>query len=160
LRWGSQYFVQHPTVALTQIVADLNIDMIGRTRTSQTDSTKWTVVKPGEIHVIGSRRLSRELGEIGESVNQSYLRLAFNYRFDAPDDPSQLFLRSDQFSYAEKGIPVIFYYGGEHEDYHQPSDTADKIDYQNLEKVARTVYATAWELANRPRRPRLDNARP
>ena len=160
LRWGSQYFVQHPTVPLTQIVADLNVDMIGRTRTSATDSAKWTVVKPGEVYVIGSRRLSRELGDIGEAVNRSYLRLAFSYRFDAPDDPSQLFFRSDQYSYAEQGIPVIFYYGGEHEDYHQPSDTADKIDYQNLEKVARTVYATAWELANRPGRPRLNTQRP
>jgi hypothetical protein len=160
MRWGSRYFVQQPTVPLTQIVADLNLDMIGRTRTSQTDSSKWTVVHPGEIYVIGSRRLSRELGDINDAVNQSFLRLAFNYRFDAPDDPSHLFLRSDQYSYAEKGIPVIFYYGGDHEDYHQPSDTADKIDYQNMERVARTVYATAWELANRPRRPRMDNPRP
>jgi hypothetical protein len=160
MRWGSAYFVQHPTVPLAQIVADLNIDMIGRTRTTQTDTAKWTVVKPGEIYVIGSRRLSRELGDISDAVNQSYLRLALNYRFDAPDDSSQLFLRSDQYSYAEKGIPVIFYYGGDHEDYHQPSDTFDKIDYQNMQNVARTVYATAWELANRPQRPHLDQPRP
>jgi hypothetical protein len=159
-RWGSSYFVQHPTVPLAQIVAALNIDMIGRTRTAGTDSTKWTVVRPGELYVIGSRRMSRELGEINEAVNRSYLRLALNYRFDALDDPSQLFSRSDQYSYAEKGIPVIFYYGGEHEDYHRPSDTADKIDYQHLQAVARTVYATAWELANRAKRPRVDKSPP
>jgi Zn-dependent M28 family amino/carboxypeptidase len=113
-------------------------------------------VKPGEIYIIGSKKMSTELGEISEAVNQSYLRLTFNYRFDDPKDSSQLFFRSDHFTYAEKGIPIIFYYGGEHEDYHQPSDSADKIDYQNMEKVARTVHATAWELANRARRPRVD----
>jgi Zn-dependent M28 family amino/carboxypeptidase len=67
-----------------------------------------------------------------------------------------LFFRSDQISYARKGIPVIFYYNGEHEDYHQPSDSSEKIDYPNMEKVARTIYATAWELANRAQRPRVD----
>ena len=156
-RWGSKYFVAHPTIPLNQIVANLNLDMIGRTKTSG-DATlaNQTLVKPGEIYIIGSKKMSTELGEISEAVNQSYLRLTFNYRFDDPKDSSQLFFRSDHFTYAEKGIPIIFYYGGEHEDYHQPSDSADKIDYQNMEKVARTVHATAWELANRARRPRVD----
>ena len=158
--WGSKYFVQHPTVPLSQIVAALNLDMVGRTRTSHTDTTRWKVVPPGAIYVVGAKRMSRELGEINDMVNARYLRLAFDTRFDAPDEPTRLFMRSDHLSYAERGVPVIFYYGGEHEDFHQPSDSADRIDYQNLEKVARTVFATTWELANRSRRPLRDVPRP
>jgi hypothetical protein len=155
--WGSRYFTEHPTVPLNQIIANLNIDMIGRTRKeADANPANKMLVKPGEIYVIGSKKMSTELGEISEAVNQSYLRLRFNYQFDDPQDTSQLFSRSDHISYARKGIPIIFYYAGEHEDYHQPSDSVDKIDYQNMEKVARTVYATAWELANRAQRPRVD----
>ena len=153
---GSRYFVAHPTVPLSQIVADLNIDMIGRTRTATTDTTKWTVVRPGEVYVMGATRSSKDLGDIADAVNRSYLRLSFNYRFDTPNDPQHLFERSDQYSYAEKGIPALFYYTGDHEDYHQPSDSIEKIDFQNMEKIARTVFATAFELANRSQRPRVN----
>ena len=155
--WGSRYFTEHPTITLNQIIADLNMDMIGRTRKeADANPANKMLVKPGEIYVIGSKKMSTELGEISEAVNRSYLHLTFNYQFDDPKDTSQLFSRSDHISYARKGIPIIFYYNGEHEDYHQPSDSVEKIDYQNMEKVARTVYATAWELANRAQRPRVD----
>src|SRR5215831_14143194 len=155
--WGSRYFTEHPTIPLNQIIADLNMDMIGRTRKeADANPANKMLVKPGEIYVIGSKKMSTELGEISEAVNQSYLHLTFNYQFDDPKDTSQLFSRSDHISYARKGIPIIFYYNGEHEDYHQPSDSVEKIDYQNMEKVARTVYATAWELANRAQRPLVD----
>jgi len=159
LLWGSRYFAGHPTIPLNQIIVDLNIDMIGRTRKEgDTNAANNTLTKPGELYVIGSKKMSTELGQISEEVNQSYLRLGFNYRFDDPKDPGQLFFRSDHITYARKGIPVIFYYNGEHEDYHQPSDSVEKIDYQNMEKVARTICATAWELANRPQRPRVDKS--
>jgi len=157
LLWGSRYFTEHPTIPLNQIIVDLNIDMIGRTRKEgDTNEADKTLTKPGELYVIGSRKMSTELGQISEDVNQSYLRVGFNYQFDDPKDQSRLFFRSDHISYARKGIPVIFYYNGEHEDYHQPSDSIEKIDYPNMEKVARTIYATAWELANRAQRPRVD----
>ena len=159
LLWGSRYFTEHPTIPLNQIIVDLNIDMIGRTRKEgDTNEANKTLTKPGELYVIGSRKMSAELGRISEEVNQSYLHLGFNYQFDDPNDPGRLFFRSDHISYARKGIPVIFYYNGEHEDYHQPSDSVEKIDYANMEKVVRTIYATAWELANRPERPRVDKA--
>jgi hypothetical protein len=157
LLWGSRYFTEHPTIPLNQIIVDLNIDMIGRTRKEgDTNEADKTLTKPGELYLIGSKKMSTELGQISEEVNQSYLRVGFNYQFDDPKDQSRLFFRSDQISYARKGIPVIFYYNGEHEDYHQPSDSSEKIDYPNMEKVARTIYATAWELANRAQRPRVD----
>jgi hypothetical protein len=154
--WGSRYFTEYPTVPLNQIVADLNIDMIGRTKTENDKPANQPLPKPGEIFLIGPKMMSTELMEISETVNKSYLNLRFDYRYDDIKHPDNFFFRSDHYNYARKGIPIIFYMDGEHEDYHRPSDTADKIDYQNMEKVTRTIYATGWELANRASRPRVD----
>ena len=154
--WGSRYFTDYPTVPLNQIVADLNIDMIGRTKTENDKPANQPLPKPGEIFLIGPKMMSTELMEISEAVNKSYFNLRFDYKYDDIKHPDNFFFRSDHYNYARKGIPIIFYMDGEHEDYHRPSDTADKIDYQNMEKVARTIYATAWELANRANRPRVD----
>ena len=98
---------------------------------------------------------STELGMINESVNKGYLDLSYNYRYDDPKDPNRFFFRSDHFNYARKGIPIIFFFDGEHEDYHRPGDSADKIDYQKMEKVARTVYMLLWNL-QAPSRPKVD----
>jgi Zn-dependent M28 family amino/carboxypeptidase len=158
--WGSHYFTESPTVAIGQIITELNIDMIGRTRKEDDKPANQPLPKPGEIYLIGSKMMSTELGELSESVNKSYLNLAFNYKYDDPKDPEQFFYRSDHYNYAKKGIPIIFYMDGVHEDYHRPSDSVEKIDYQNMEKVTRTIYATAWELANRAARPRVDKPLP
>ena len=103
---------------------------------------------------------STELGELSERVNRNYLNLSFNYRYDDPRDPTRFFFRSDHYNYARRGVPVIFYFDGVHEDYHRPSDTPDKIDYRKLERVARTVFVTASEIANLPARPRVDKQLP
>jgi Zn-dependent M28 family amino/carboxypeptidase len=154
--WGSQYFTDNPTVPIGQIITELNIDMIGRTKKENDVPANQPLPKPGEIYLIGSKMMSTELGEVSEAVNKSYLNLSFNYKYDDPKDPERFFYRSDHYNYARKGIPIIFYMDGVHEDYHRPSDSIEKIDYQNMEKVARTIYATAWELANRAARPRVD----
>jgi Zn-dependent M28 family amino/carboxypeptidase len=154
--WGSRYFTEYATVPINRIIAQLNIDMIGRTKTENDKPGNQPLPKPGEVYLIGSKMMSTELGEISEAVNKSYLNLAFNYRYDDPKDPNRFFYRSDHYNYARKGIPIIFYMDGEHEDYHRVTDSAEKIDYQNMEKIARTIYATAWELANRATRPRVD----
>ncbi len=155
--WGSEYFTRYPTVPIKQIVAQLNIDMIGRSRQpGDTNASNRWLTGPHEIYVIGSKMMSTELGEMSEAVNRSYLNLKYNYRHDEPDDPEQLFYRSDHYNYALQGIPVIFYFDGIHEDYHQPSDTPDKIDYQKIEKVARTIFVLASEIANTQRRPSVD----
>jgi Zn-dependent M28 family amino/carboxypeptidase len=104
--------------------------------------------------------MSTELGALSESVNNSFLKLAFNYKYDDPKDPNRFFFRSDHFNYARKGIPIIFYFDGVHEDYHKVTDHSDKIDYQKMEKVARTVLATGWALANAPARPKVDKQLP
>jgi hypothetical protein len=159
--WGSQYFTEYPTVPLKQIITQLNIDMIGRSRPSgDANPANDKLVKPNEVFLIGSKMMSTELGQLSEAVNKSYLNLSFNYKFDDPNDPEQYFYRSDHFNYARKGIPIIFYMDGDHEDYHRPSDSVEKIDFQQMEKVTRTIFATAWELASVSQRPRVDKLLP
>jgi len=159
--WGSRYFTEYPTVPLTSIVAQLNIDMIGRTKAEgDTNTRNKDLTGPNAIYVIGSTMMSTELGEIVNSVNKSYLNLTFDTRYDDPKDPNRFFYRSDHFNYARKGIPIIFFFDGVHEDYHRATDTADKIDYQKMEKVTRTIYMTAWEIANRATRLKVDKPLP
>ncbi|HEY0099744.1 MAG TPA: M28 family peptidase [Pyrinomonadaceae bacterium] len=159
--WGSQYFTKYPTVPLQQIIAQLNIDMIGRSKKEgDTKPENRDLSGANEIYVIGSKMMSTELGELSERVNRAYLNLTFNYKYDDPADPNRFFFRSDHFNYAQRGIPIIFYFDGVHEDYHRPSDTPDKIDYQKMEKITRTVFLTALELANALTRPRVDKKLP
>jgi Zn-dependent M28 family amino/carboxypeptidase len=159
--WGSQYFTDNPPVPINQIIAQLNIDMIGRSKKEgDTKSVNANLTGPNEIYVIGSKMMSTELGELSEGVNNSFLKLAFNYKYDAPNDPERFFYRSDHYNYAKKGVPIIFYFSGVHEDYHRPSDHADKIDYEKMEKVTRTIFATMWKLANAPSRPKVDKQLP
>jgi hypothetical protein len=159
--WGSKYITAHPVIPLNQIIAQLNIDMIGRSQQeSNSHADNEELSGPNEIYVIGSTMMSTELGVLSEKVNKSYLNLDFNYKYDDLKDPNQFFYRSDHFNYAQKGVPIIFYFDGLHQDYHQPSDSVEKIDFQKMEKVTRTIYATAWELANLAKRPAVDKALP
>ncbi len=159
--WGSRYFTRFPTVPLNGIITQLNIDMIGRSkRPGDTRPRNRSLSGPNEVYVIGSKMMSTELGALSERVNRSYLNLGFNYAYDDPNDPNRFFFRSDHYSYAQKGIPIIFYFDGVHEDYHRVTDSAEKIDYQKMEKVTRTIFLTAWELANASTRPRIDKPLP
>jgi hypothetical protein len=159
--WGSRYFTQYPTVPLNQIVAQINIDMIGRSKKEgDTNSRNSELTGPNAVYLIGSTMMSTELGEIVNSVNKSFLNITFNTRYDDPKDPNRFFFRSDHYMYARKGIPIIFFFDGDHEDYHRAGDTADKIDYQKMEKITRTVYMTLWEIANRPTRLKVDKPLP
>jgi len=159
--WGSRYFTEFPTIPLDRIVTQLNIDMIGRSKIAgDSDSRDKDLSGPNDIYVIGSKMMSTELGELSESVNKSFLNLNYDYRYDDPSDPNRFFFRSDHYNYARKGVPIIFYFDGVHQDYHQPGDSADKIDYAKMEKVARTIYMTLWEIANRPERPKVDKQLP
>ena len=159
--WGSKYFTDHPTVPLKQVVAQLNIDMIGRSKKEgDTNPLNRELSGPNEIYVIGSKMMSTQLGDLSERVNQAFLNVSFNYKYDDPHDPNRFFFRSDHFNYAHKGIPIIFYFDGVHEDYHRPTDSPDKIDYNKMQAVARTVFLTAEELANAPTRPVVDKQLP
>lgn len=158
--WGSEYVTDHPPVPLNKIIAQLNIDMIGRSKKEgDTNPRNANLTGPDEIYVIGSKMMSTDLGNLSESVNKSFLNLKLNYKYDDPNDPERFFFRSDHYNYARKGIPIIFYFDGVHEDYHQPSDHPDKIDYQKMEKVTRTVMATLWKLSS-VKRPVVDKKLP
>lgn len=155
--WGSRHFVEHPTVPLDQIVAYVNLDMVGRSKdAADSNPQNAGLTGPDEVYVLGPKLTSTELGELSERVNRSYLNLRLNYRYDDPNAPEGLFRRSDDYPYAQKGIPIIYYFTGFHADYHAPSDTPEKIDYRKIGKVARTAFLTLWELAHSLSRPRYD----
>lgn len=159
--WGSQYFATFPTVPIDKIVAQLNIDMIGRSRAADdTNPRNANLSGPNEVYVIGSKMMSTELGNLSEAVNRAYLQLSYNYRYDDPKDPERFFYRSDHIHYARRGVPIIFYFTGIHADYHQPSDEISKIDFAKFEKITRTIYATFWEIAEMKARPKVDKPLP
>lgn len=159
--WGSEYFNKFPTVDLTKVVAQLNIDMIGRSKKAGDSNPKnKELTGENEIYVIGSEMMSTTLGAITKGANSGFLNLTYNYKYDDPKDPNRFFFRSDHFHYAVKGIPIAFWFDGVHEDYHQPGDHADKIDYEKMEKVTRTIFLTMWELTDLKERPKVDKQLP
>jgi hypothetical protein len=146
---GSEFYVNNPAYPLNMTVADVNVDMVGR----QDDKYKDN---PDYIYVIGSDRLSKDLHKINEAVNAKYCQLTLDYTYNAEEDPNKYYYRSDHYNFAEKGVPAIFYFNGVHADYHQPTDTADKINYDKMAKVGKLIFHTIWELANRPERIKVD----
>lgn len=159
--WGSRYFTDYPTIPLTQIVTQINIDMIGRSKKDgDTNPRNKDLSGPDSIYIIGSTMMSTELGDVSQQVNKSYLNLQYDVRYDDPKDTNRFFFRSDHFNYARKGIPIIFFFDGVHEDYHRAGDEPQKIDYEKMEKVTRTIYMTLWSVANLPSRPKVDKPLP
>ena len=159
--WGSRYFTDYPTIPLEKVVTQLNIDMIGRSKKDgDTNPRNKDLTGPNAIYVIGSTMMSTELGNLAQQVNKSFLNLTYDTKYDDPADPNRFFFRSDHYNYARKGIPIIFFFDGVHEDYHRPGDEPQKIDYDKMEKVARTIYLTLWGVANLPARPRVDKPLP
>lgn len=158
--WGSRYFVSHPAVPLDRIIAQLNIDMIGRSRPAGDASAEnATLTGPDSVYVIGSRLMSSDLGVLIDRVNDRYLRIGYDYRYADPADPDRFFYRSDHYEYAKRGIPIVFYFTGVHEDYHGLDDEVDRIDFRKMRRITQTIHATAWELANVPVRPRVNTPR-
>lgn len=159
--WGAEYFNKLPTVDIKNVVTQLNIDMIGRSRKpTDTDQRNKDLSGENEVYLIGSEVMSSTLGAVTKAVNTNYLKLDYNYRYDAPNDPNRFFFRSDHFHYALNGIPIAFWFTGVHQDYHQPGDHPDKIDYAKMEKIVRTIFMTAWKLANMNDRPKVDKELP
>jgi Zn-dependent M28 family amino/carboxypeptidase len=142
---GSQYYTEFPLFPLDRTVADINIDMIGRLDERHAEN-------PNYVYVIGSDRLSTELHDISEMQNDENTKMELDYRYNAKDDPNHYYERSDHYNFAEKGIPAIFYFNGTHPDYHKPTDTADKINFDAQAKRTQLAFFTAWEIANRPTR--------
>lgn len=156
---GSYHFTVKPPVPLNKIVAHFNIDMIGRTRSGNATSTNEELAGPDEVFVVGPRSLSTDLSKLVDDVNRSYLNLQLNYRFDNVSNQF-FFPRSDHTPYLQQGIPILSWFTGLHEDYHKPSDSSDKIDYQKMEKITRTLLVTAWSLADIEKRPHINQPLP
>tara|TARA_B100000242_G_C43032714_1_gene481284 strand:- start:332 stop:1636 length:1305 start_codon:yes stop_codon:yes gene_type:complete len=143
---GSAYYSDNPIYPLSNTVANLNLDMIGRIDpTRKGDKREY-------IYIIGSDHDSQDLHEISEQTNLQTVNLDLDYRYNAKDDPQRFYYRSDHYNFAKKGIPIIFYFSGTHEDYHLPSDTPDKINYDLLELRSKLIFYTAWNIANRDQR--------
>lgn len=146
---GSEYYSEHPIFPLENTVVNLNIDMVGRRDPQHKDSAPY-------VYVIGSDKLSTDLHNVSENVNKTYSNLVFDYTYNDQNHPDQLYYRSDHWNFAKKNIPIIFYFDGIHEDYHEPSDEVSKIEFDLLTKRAQCVFYTAWEIANRDARLKID----
>lgn len=154
--FGSEYFTDNPTVPRDSVVAQLNVDMIGRGQTGDIPGGK-----PGYMQLIGSRRLSTELGDVVESVNTAGRHgFAFDYTFDANGHPENYYCRSDHYQYARYGIPIVFMSTGGHRDYHQVTDEAQYIDYPHLARVTKLLGDVAGRVANLDHRVVVDKPKP
>ncbi len=149
---GSRYYTDFdPVFPLDQTVANLNIDMIGRTDPKREGRRNY-------IYLIGSDKLSTELHRLSEDVNEKFTQIELDYRYNDKNDPNRFYYRSDHYNFAKNNIPIIFYFNGTHVDYHRPGDTPDKIDYDLLTNRTRLIFHTAWEIANREARLKVDKA--
>lgn len=148
---GSEYYSEHPIFPLENTIVDINIDMVGRIDYEYQDAENKDF-----IYVIGSEMLSTDLKKILEYNNITYSDLILDYRYDAEDDPNRFYYRSDHYNFAKHGIPVAFFFNGVHDDYHQVTDTVDKIEFPLMEKRAKLIFYTTWDLANRDKKPVVD----
>jgi Zn-dependent M28 family amino/carboxypeptidase len=143
--WGSEYYSDHPFFSLDKTSVDLNTDMVGRI-----DTERKTADTMNYVYVIGHDKLSSDLPIINEGVNNKYTNLVLDYKYDDPADQNRIYFRSDHYNFARKGVPILFFYDGMLKaDYHKPTDTVDKINWDLYEKRVRMIFNTAWEIANR-----------
>jgi hypothetical protein len=147
---GSEYNTDFaPVVPLNQIVADLNIDMIGRSKQAGDNSMQDEhLTDTNTVYLVGSNRISQELHQLSEETNAQFQKMKLDYHYNDPNDPERIYFRSDHWNYAKHGIPIIFYFDGTSVDYHRPTDTIDKIDFSKLTKITRLVFETGWRIAS------------
>jgi hypothetical protein len=143
---GSKYYSENPIYPLENTVVNLNVDMIGRIDPTREKKNREYV------YIIGSDHDSQDLHNLSEQTNAETINIELDYRFNDTDDPNRFYYRSDHYNFAKNGIPIIFYFTGTHEDYHQPTDTPDKIEYDLLELRTQLIFYTAWNIANRDKR--------
>jgi Zn-dependent M28 family amino/carboxypeptidase len=149
---GSRWFADHPTVPRSQIVAQLNIDMVGRGGADDLAGGG-----PDYLQLVGSRRVSTELGDIVEQINSASARpFKFDYQFDANGHPERIYCRSDHYNYARYGIPITFFTTGLHPDYHQVTDEIQYIDFDHMNRVANFIRDIAVHVANLDHRLKVD----
>ncbi len=152
--YGSRYMADHPVVPLDRIAAHLNIDMIGRNRCDQ-------AAEANTVYLVGSDRISTELHNVSDETNRGLpAPLKLDYELNDPADPESIYTRSDHYSYAARGIPIIFYTTGLHRDYHYVTDEIGKIEFGKMTRIAQLVYETGFNVANLDHFPARDNRGP
>lgn len=162
---GSAWFTDHPTVPRDSVVGQLNMDMVGRGNkwdvTGSTSANTRLRGSPDYVQIVGSRRLSTELGDIIEQINTSKKHgLVFDYAMDANGHPTNIYCRSDHYEYARYGIPIAFFTTGGHSDYHQVTDEPQYIDYVHMARVSKLVADVAMNVADREQRLVVDKPKP
>jgi len=147
---GSEYNTEYaPVVPLNQMVADLNIDMIGRSKQAGDNAMQDEhLTDANTVYLVGSNRISQELHQLSEETNAQFQKMKLDYHYNDPTEPERIYFRSDHWNYAKHGVPIIFYFDGTSVDYHRPTDTVDKIDFSKLTKVTRLVFETGWRIAS------------
>jgi Zn-dependent M28 family amino/carboxypeptidase len=147
---GSEYYSNNPIFPIEKTVTNLNIDMIGRSDERHADNKPY-------VYIIGSDMLSSELHQLHEETAKEFApQMQMDYLYNTKDSPERFYYRSDHYNFAKHGIPIIFYFNGVHTDYHRPTDDVDKINFDLLAQRAQLVFATAWQIANRDARPKVD----
>ncbi|MBP8725368.1 MAG: M28 family peptidase [Saprospiraceae bacterium] len=139
---GSLYYVHNPLVPLNKTMANVNVDMIGRTDDKYGTDTQY-------VYVIGSDRISPDLHALNLDINQRYSRLRQDHSYNAEAEPNRFYYRSDHYNFAERGVPSIFFFSGVHEDYHRITDDPEKVRFGKTALIARHIFYLAWALANR-----------
>lgn len=153
---GSRWFTDHPTIPLNSIAAALNMDMVGKGRV---DQVKFG--GPTSVQTLGARRLSRQFGDIIDSVNATRTEtMAIDRSWDVSANPMNRFCRSDQVNYVRHDVPVTYFSTGYAEDYHQPTDEPQYIEYDHTARLARFVHDISWAIAMRKDRPAISGADP
>jgi Peptidase family M28 len=148
--FGSEFNTDYePVVPLGKLVADFNIDMVGRSKPPGDDDPRDAhLTDKDSIYIIGADKLSTELNGLSEQTNLDTVRMRFDYTYNDERHPERFYYRSDHYNYAKHGIPIIFYFTGVHRDYHRPSDVVDKIDFEKMERIDKMIFATGWRVAN------------
>jgi len=152
--WGSRYFADYPSVPLNAIVAQLNMDMVGRNRDDK-------ATEANTVYLVGTDRISTELHNIGIDANASLATpLTLDFEMNDPADLEGIYYRSDHYSYAAKGIPIAFYTTGLHPDYHTNEDEVDRINFEKMARIGQLAYETAWRVADLDHPPARDKQGP
>lgn len=149
---GSEYYADHPIFPIENTVVNLNTDMVGRVDKAHEGN-------PNYVYVIGSDMLSTDLHSLHEEIAKRHFpEMELDYTYNSENDPNRYYYRSDHYNFAKNNIPVIFYFNGTHEDYHKPTDTVEKINFDKIAKIAQLNFCTAWVIANREARLVVDKA--
>jgi len=149
---GSRYYSDHPVIPIENTVAAFNADMIGRS-----DPEHMELGETDYVYLIGGEIISSELDSLVVSANSKTVQMSLDRRYNDLTDRNQFYRRSDHWNMGRLGVPFVFFFTGVHEDYHRPSDSVDKIQFEKYSRVAKLIYASSIRVLNYDGRPIVDN---